>query len=148
MTPLRQLDQLLDLRKRDEDQRAAEAALAQQAERDAMRALQELRAQRVQVERALERLRGESIGQVQTVRLLLEQIDQGIRNARAVGALASAALEEKMEALRVARTDREALERVVDSRRRELHATERLVERRLEDETAMQLYRRARAGDR
>lgn len=142
MTDPGRLDRLLDLRRHEEERRTLELVMAHQAVSDAEEALTKLRAQRREVEVTLERVRGESVGQVQTLRLLLEQLDQGIQNASTVMALATATAKEKAVALAKASRDREALERVVIPRRERARAVQRVAEQKLEDEAALAQFRR------
>ena len=147
MNDPKRLDRLLDLRKHEEERCVMEFVMAQQAVSDAEQALQGLEAQRKQIEARLEEMTGESVGQVQTLRLFMEQLDQGIRNARTVCALASATAAEKVEALARASQDREAMERVVGPRRAQADALRRLVDQKAEDEVAMEQFRRTRERD-
>jgi len=147
MTDPTRLGRLLDLRRHEEERRALELVMAQQAVSDAETALEELEAQRRRVEASLERLRGESIGKVKTLRILLEQLHLGVRNARTVCAVAAATASEKVEALSKASRDREALERVIIPRQRRAEALQRIVDQKAEDELAMDRYRRGRETD-
>lgn len=124
-----------------------EFVMAQQAASDAEQALSALEAQRREVEEQLENAVGESVGQVQTLRLVLEQLDHGIQNARTVCALAAAAASEKVEALAKASQDREAMERVLGPRREQAEAVRRMMDQKAEDEVAIERFRRAREQD-
>lgn len=147
MNDPKRLDRLLDLRRHEEERRAMEFVMAQQAVSDAEQALSALEAQRKQLEEQLEQMSGESVGQVQTLRIFLEQLDQGIRNARTVCALASATASEKVEALAKASQDREAMERVIGPRREQADAFRRMMDRKAEDEAAMDRFRRSQERD-
>ena len=147
MNDPKRLDRLLDLRKHEEERRALEFVLAQQAVSDAEQALATLEGQRRQVEAQVEGASGDSVGQVQTLRMVLEQLDQGIRNARTVCALAAATASEKVEALAKASQDREAMERVLGPRREQAQAFRRMMDQKAEDEVAMDRFRRAQEKD-
>ncbi|MBT8489281.1 MAG: flagellar export protein FliJ [Gemmatimonadetes bacterium] len=147
MNSPKRLDRLLDLRKHEEERRAMEFVMAQQAVSNAEQALSSLEAQRRQVEQQLENASGESVGQVQTLRLVLEQLDQGIHNARTVCALAAATASEKVEALAKASQDREAMERVLGPRREQAEALRRMMDQKAEDEVAMERFRRSKEND-
>ena len=136
------LDRLLELRRHEEQRRTVELVASHRALDEAERTLEQLRAQRREIETKMENLHGESVGQFQTHRLLLEQLDQGIRNATTVMSLASAKAGEMAEALEQASKDREALERVVVPRREQAQALERVAEQKVEDEAALTRFRR------
>ena len=148
MNDPKRLERLLELRKHEEEKRALQLVMAQQAAIDAQSALDELEAQRKRVEESIERLSGESVGRMKTLRLLLEQLDNGIRNARTVHALASATASEKVEALAKASREREALERVIEPRREQIEAVQRVMDQKAEDELAIDRFRRGRGSDR
>ena len=135
------LDRLLDLRRHEEQRRTVELALARQALDDAEAALTKLQEQRHEVERVLDEVAGESVGQVQTLRLVLEQLDVGIQNANTVRALAAATTAEKEEQYRQASRNRETLERIVVPRHEAARALERIAERKQEDEAALTRFR-------
>lgn len=118
-----------------------ELAMASQAVADADEALRKLREQRGQIEEALGKTSGESVGGVLTLRLLVEQLDRGIQNALTVRTLAAATVTEKQEAFLEAGRRRESLERIVIPRLEQARALERLAERKLEDEVALTPYR-------
>lgn len=147
MNDPKRLNRLLDLRKHEEERRALEFVMAQQAVSDAEQALTSLETQRRQVEDQLENASGESVGQVQTLRMVLEQLDQGIRNARTVCALASATAADKVEALAKASQDREAMERVLGPRQEQAAAFRRMMDQKAEDEVAMDRFRRSQEKD-
>ena len=140
------LDRLLDLRRHEEELRTAELAFARQAAAEAEEALRSLEEQRRQLEQILGDVGGESVGQVQTLRLLLEKLDQGITNALVVRQLAAATAEEKAEYFTVANRDREALERVVIPRHEHARALQRVVEQKQEDEAALVRFRSSGSG--
>ncbi len=96
---------------------------------------------RAEIEAALARISGESVGEVLTLRILLEQLDVGIQNARTVQALAAATVADKESGLAEAEKRREALERIVTPRQEEARALERLAERKQEDEVALTRHR-------
>jgi flagellar export protein FliJ len=140
------LDRLLDLRRHEEEQRLFELALAQQSVVDAQEALARLRERRAEIERALADSDGESIGEVQTLRLLLEQLDRTIQNAATIGALASGTAAEKEQKYMEARRSREALEKVIAPRVEEQRTAERLIEQTREDEVALIQFRSQRGS--
>jgi flagellar export protein FliJ len=137
MTSPSKLERLLDLRRHEEERRAVELAMARQAVRDAELALTKLEAQRGAAEDALKRLHGESVGEVKTLRLLIEQLDQGIHNANTVRALAAATVVEKEQMVIEAGRRVETLERVIVPRNEQLRALERIAEQKLDDEAAL-----------
>jgi len=141
VTPKTKLDRLLDLRRDEEERRALELAMASQAMADADEALRRLREQRGEVERALGRLEGERVGEVLTLRLLIEQLDRSIQNALTVRTLAAATVVEKQEAFTEAQRRTDSLERIVIPRIEHARALERLAERKHEDEVALTPYR-------
>lgn len=141
MTDYKKLARVLDLRRHEEQRRAVELAMAREAVRDSEVALEQMRRQRAELEAELEGLSGESVGQMKTLRLLMEQIDNGIHNALSVRALAAATEAEKLEALTKAAQNREALEKVVGPRREAALAHERQVEQKAIDDLIALRYR-------
>jgi flagellar export protein FliJ len=118
-----------------------ELGLARTALVEALAALEQLRGQRADLERLFAAPSGESVGQAKTVRLVIEQVDQGIHNARTVLALAEAAVAEKRRELEKAAQEREAVERVLAPRMAQVQALERLAEQKLEDEVTAIRFR-------
>lgn len=118
-----------------------ELALARRGREDAEAAVERLREQRAAVERAVAAMSGESVGDVMTLRLLLEQLDRALHNACALGALASATEAEKHDKYVEARNRREAMERLVSVRAQRVQSLERLVEQSGEDEAALVTFR-------
>ncbi|MEM7414294.1 MAG: flagellar FliJ family protein [Gemmatimonadota bacterium] len=141
MTDYKKLARVLDLRRHEEQRRAVELAMAREAVRDSEVALDQMRRQRAELEAELERLAGESVGQVKTMRLLMEQLDNGIHNALSVRALAAATEAEKLEALTKAAQNREALEKVVGPRREAALAHERQAEQKAIDDIITLRYK-------
>lgn len=141
MTDHQKLSRLLDLRRHEEQRRAVELAMARNALIDATDAVGRLEAQRAELDTMLADGVVDSIGQVKTARLLIEQVEQGLHNARTVQALAEATVSEKIEALEEAMQGREALERVIGPREAQARALERLAEQKAEDEAAAHRYR-------
>ena len=121
---------------------SAYPSIFQRAVSDAQEAVAKLCAQRREVEVRLETGSGDSVGQMKTLRLLLEQLDYGIQNARTVADLAVTAAKDKAEALVAASQEREALERVVMPRREQAEALRRVAEQKSEDEAALTRFRR------
>ena len=142
MTDHRKLDRLLDLRRHEEQRRAAELAMARGALIDASEAVSKLTSQRAELEALVSEGGAGSIGQVKTTRLLIEQVDQGLRNARTVLALAEAAVAEKLESLEKAHQNCEALERIIAPRHAQARALERMADQKAQDEIAAHRFRR------
>ena len=140
MTDHRKLERLLDLRRHEENRKAAQLAMARRALLDAREALGKLEEQRRELETPSAG-GNDSVGQWKTVRLLIEQLDHGIHNARTVVVLAEAALAERVEELEAATRNREALERILVPRHAEVRALERMAEQKQEDEIAAHRYR-------
>jgi flagellar export protein FliJ len=135
------LDRLLDLRREEEGRRAFELSMARQAVADADEAMRGLRGQRREVEHVLGGLSGELVGEVMTLRMIVEQIDRSLQHAHTLVTLASATVTEKEEAYAEANKRRESLERIVIPRLEQARALERLAERKYDDEVALQPYR-------
>ncbi len=140
------LDRLLDLRRDEEGRRAFELSMARQAVADAEEALSRLRAQRLEVDAALEKMIGAPVGEVVMLRLLVEQLDRSIHNAHTLSTLAAATVTDKEAGYIEASKRRESLERVVVPRLEQARALERLAERKHEDEVALHPYRVSRTG--
>lgn len=141
MTSPSKLERLLDLRRHEEERRTVELVMARQAVQDAELAVTKLEAQRRVAEDTLKRLHGESVGDVKTLRLLIEQLDQGIHNAHTVRALAAATVAEKEVLVVEAGRRVETLERVIIPRNEQLRALERMAEQKLDDEAALARFR-------
>lgn len=141
MTDHRKLERLLDLRRHEENRRAVQLAMARRALLDAQTALENLENQRRELESTTVENSRDSVGQWKTVRLLIEQLDHGIHNARTVVVLAEASLSEKVEELETATRNREALERILIPRHAQTRALERLAEQKHADEVAAHRFR-------
>lgn len=147
MNDVSKLGRLLDLRRHDEQKRTIELALANKAVSDSEAALEALARQRGELEAAVAQS-NDSVGQLKTLRLLLDQVDVSVRNANSVRALALATVDEKIEALKEASRYREALERVVGPREEQMRVLQRLAERKEEDESALVPFRIPKNGSR
>jgi flagellar export protein FliJ len=141
MTDPSKLDRLLELRRHEEARRTAELALARQAVSDAELALHKLAEQRSAAQNMSRDLGGESVGALKTIRMLLEQIDQGIQNANTVRALAAATVTDKEDQLREAEQRRDTLERIVVPRHEHARILKRMAEQKVEDEAALTQFR-------
>lgn len=141
MTDHRKLDRILEIRRHDEQRRAVELAMARSALGDAAAAVSRLKAQRAELEALATEGGAASVGQVKTARLLMEQIDQGLHNARTVLALAEAAVAEKVEALEKAHQNCEALEKIIAPRQERARALERMADQKAQDEIAAHRFR-------
>jgi len=141
MTDHRKLDRLLDLRRHEEQRRAVELAMARGALIDAEGAVSKLTRQRVELEELVNNGEAGSIGHVKTTRLLIEQVDQGLHNARTVLALAESAVAEKLQALTQAHQNCEALERIIAPRQAHARAQERSADQKAQDEIAAHRFR-------
>ena len=142
MTDPKTLDRLLDLRRHEEQKRAVELASAKEAVRDSEASLELLQERRSELEAELESLAGESVGQLKTLRLLIEQVDHGIHNARSIRAMAAATELEKAQEFTKAMQQREALERVVIPRREEARELDRRNEQKAADDLTALRYAR------
>lgn len=147
MNDVTKLGRLLDLRRHDEQKRTIELAMANKAVSDSEAALEALARQRGELEAAVAHS-NDSVGQLKTLRLLLDQVDVSVRNANSVRALALATVDEKIEALTEASRYREALERVVGPREEQMRVLQRLAERKEEDESALVPFRIPKTGSR
>jgi len=141
MNDHRKLDRLLDLRRHEEQRSILDLAMARRAVLDAEETVRQLLAQRHALESDLEEMHGGSIGEVKTLRLLIEQVDNSVRNARSILQAARTREGEKMESMTEAAQDRDALERVVLPRHEQARELERLEEQKQSDELAAIRYR-------
>ena len=133
MTDYKKLERLLDVRRHNEQRCAVDLALAREAVRDSEAALERMQRQRAELEAELEGTEG-AVGQMKTLRLLMDQVDQGIHNARSVRALAAATEAERRAALEKAAQDRELLEKVVQPRKERARADARMREQKAVDD--------------
>lgn len=141
MTDYKKLQRLLDVRKHEEQRCAVDLGAARQAVREAEDGLARLRAQRTELEVELTRASGASVGRVKTLRLLIDQVDNGIHNAMSVRAMAAATEAERLQALEKAAQERELVEKIIQPRKERARAIERQTEQRAIDELNMQRYR-------
>lgn len=135
------LDRLLDLRRHEEQRTILDLAMARRSVLDAEETLRQLLAQRQALEADLEEMSGASIGEVKTLRLLIEQVDNSIRNARTILGTAQAVEREKHESMVDAAQDRDALERVVIPRHEQAREMRRAAEQKQSDELAAIRFR-------
>lgn len=142
MNDVSRLLRLLDLRRNEEDRRKAEMARARQALDDAEQALLQLDVQRTELQSVMDAIRGESVGQLRTVHLLVEQVDRGIKNATTMRGVAATTVATKAAELAEATARRESLERIVVPRQEHARALQRLAEQKLDDEAALIRFRR------
>lgn len=141
MSEHKRLDRLLDLRRHEEQRKILDLASARRGVLDAEESLRQLARQRKALEADLEEMRGASIGEVKTLRMLIEQVDNGIRNARSVLAAAVATESERQESMNEAAQNRDALERVVRPRHEQAREMERIAEQKQSDEIAALRFR-------
>ncbi len=141
MTDYKKLQRLLDVRKHAEQRCAVDLAHARDAVREAEKTLERMREQRADLEAELARAGGDSVGRMKTLRLLIDQVDNGIHNAMSVRALAAATEAERLQALEKASQDRELVEKIVQPRKERARAAERQTEQKAIDELNMQRYR-------
>lgn len=142
MNDHKKLDRLLELRRHEEQRSILDLAMARRTVLDAEETLRQLEAQRQALEADLDEIRGGSIGEVKTLRLLIEQVDNSVRNARTILAAAQATEREKVDSMTVAAKDRDALERVVEPRHQQAREMERMKEQKQSDELAAIRFRR------
>lgn len=141
MTDYKKLQRLLDVRKHAEQRCAVDLAQARDAVREAEETLDRMREQRADLEADLARAGGDSVGRMKTLRLLIDQVDNGIHNAMSVRALAAATEAERLQELEKAAQDRELVEKIVQPRKDRARAAERQTEQKAIDELNMQRYR-------
>ena len=141
MKSVTKLNRLLDLRRHEEERCKIEVARARQAVRDAEGALERLEVQRAELESANEGAQNESVGQMRTLRFLLDQVDKGIQNARTLHSLATDTAEGKLAELAEAIRQRESLERIVIPRQEQIRTMQRMAEQKLDDEAALTRFR-------
>ena len=141
MNDHRKLDRLLDLRRHEEQRSILDLAMARRSVLDAEETVRQLLEQRQALESDLAEMRGGSVGEVKTLRLLIEQVDGGIQNARSLLAMAVATEGEKQESMTEAAQGRDALERVVLPRHQQAREMERMNEQKQSDELAAIRFR-------
>lgn len=141
MNDHRKLDRLLDLRRHEEQRSILDLAMARRRVLDAEETLRQLLEQRQALESDLEEMSGASIGELKTLRLLIEQVDNSIRNARTILSAAQAVEREKQQSMTEAAQDRDALERVVLPRHEQAREMERIAEQKQSDELAALRFR-------
>ena len=139
----KRLDRILGLRKRLEEERTAELGMAQLEEGEAAGLVQTLEDRRTEVHELMSRRSSEKVGKLQTLNVVLEQLDHGLHNARMTHEVAANRVVQTVERLADAHRDRKALERVVDRRQDNARAELKAQERKQDDEVALNSFRTA-----
>ncbi len=134
------LDRLLQLRRRMEEARTAELGRARAAMKEADEAVQSLEDRRRHAQRSLQDVDDCSVGQVQSIRLLLDRIDAGLRNARTVRRAAESEADARAADFIDATRDREAVERVVQTRHEHARQLRQASEQKALDEVAIHQF--------
>lgn len=134
------LDRLLELRRRMEEARTAELGRARAAMKEADEAVQSLEDRRRDAQRTLEEAEDCSVGQVQSLRLVLDRIDAGLRNARTVRKAAETEADARAAEFIDATRDREAVERVVETRREHARQLRQASEQKVLDDVAIHQF--------
>ena len=134
------LDRLLELRRRMEESRTADLGRARAAMREADEAVQSLEERRRDARRTLEETDDCSVGQVQSLRMVLDRIDAGLRNARTVRKAAESEADARTAEFIDATRDREAVERVLQSRQEHARQLRQASEQKTLDEVAIHQF--------
>lgn len=139
--PSSALQRLLTLRRFEEERKTGELVRARRLEEAASEIVQVMRDRRSEIRSSLGDQAASSVGRVQTLNVLLDHVDAGLRNALGVELAASGDVREREEAFLIATRDREAIERVVRDRSEHAKRQREAIEQKLLDEIALERFR-------
>lgn len=131
------LARLLEIRRRAEEQRSSELVRARRALSEAHGDLMDLMGVKDRLLASMSEGSGATVGDVQSMRMVAEQVDRGIHNARVLRDAAVAEADARAEAFQDAALDRESIERIVSARLEVARQLRRSTEQKLQDEIAL-----------
>ncbi len=134
------LQQVLDLREKQERQLATQLAAALGAERDAKDALNGLRAEREAGSGAASDGHSHSVGELSNLAFLMQQLDDRIAGANDTVTAANSSVSEVQEALTAAFKDRRVLDRLRERHKETYRATSEQTDRRTMDDIALSRF--------
>jgi flagellar FliJ protein len=134
------LQQVLDLREKQERELATQLAVAMGAEQSARATLDELRAERIAGAEGAQREQTHSVGELANVAFIMEQLDGQIANASDMVSAANNSVSQVQEALTAAFKDRRVLDRLRERHEETYRATAEQTDRRTMDDIALSRF--------
>ncbi|MES2358154.1 MAG: flagellar export protein FliJ [Gemmatimonadota bacterium] len=134
------LQQVLDLREKQERHLATQLAAALGAEREAKDALNGLRAERAAGSEAVKEGESHSVGELANLAFMMQQLDDRIAGANDTVGAANNSVSQVQEALTAAFKDRRVLDRLRERHEETYRATAEQTDRRAMDDIALSRF--------
>jgi len=134
------LQQVLDLREKQERHLATQLAAALGAEREAKDALNGLRAEREAGSDAVKEGQSHSVGELANLAFMMQQLDDRIAGANDTVSAANNSVSQVQEALTAAFKDRRVLDRLRERHEETYRATAEQTDRRAMDDIALSRF--------
>jgi len=134
------LQQVLDLREKQERHLATQLAAALGAEREAKDALNGLRAERASGSEAVKEGESHSVGELANLAFMMQQLDDRIAGANDTVSAANNSVSQVQEALTAAFKDRRVLDRLRERHEETYRATAEQTDRRAMDDIALSRF--------
>ena len=134
------LQQVLDLREKQERHLATQLAAALGAEREAKDALNGLRAERQAGSDAVKEGQSHSVGELANLAFMMQQLDDRIAGANDTVSAANNSVSQVQEALTAAFKDRRVLDRLRERHEETYRATAEQTDRRAMDDIALSRF--------
>jgi flagellar protein FliJ len=134
------LQQVLDLREKQERHLATQLAAAMGAEREAKNALNGLRAEREAGSEAIKDGQSHSVGELANLAFMMQQLDDRIAGANDTVSAANNSVSQVQEALTAAFKDRRVLDRLRERHEETYRATAEQTDRRTMDDIALSRF--------
>jgi flagellar FliJ protein len=134
------LQQVLDLREKQERHLATQLAAAMGAERDAKNALDGLRAEREAGSEVVNNGQSHSVGELANLAFMMQQLDDRIAGANDVVSAANDSVSQVQEALTAAFKDRRVLDRLRERHEETYRVTAEQTDRRTMDDIALSRF--------
>ncbi|HEY8312127.1 MAG TPA: flagellar export protein FliJ [Gemmatimonadaceae bacterium] len=134
------LQQVLDLREKQERHLATQLAAALGAEREAKDALNGLRAEREAGSEAVKEGERHSVGELANLAFMMQQLDDRIAGANDTVSAANNSVSQVQEALTAAFKDRRVLDRLRERHEETYRATAEQTDRRAMDDIALSRF--------
>ena len=134
------LQQVLDLREKQERHLATQLAAAMGAEREAKDALNGLRAEREAGSEVVNNGQSHSVGELANLAFMMQQLDDRIAGANDVVSAANDSVSQVQEALTAAFKDRRVLDRLRERHEETYRATAEQTDRRAMDDIALSRF--------
>lgn len=134
------LQQVLDLREKQERHLATQLAAAMGAEREAKDALDGLRAEREAGSEVVSNGQSHSVGELANLAFMMQQLDDRIAGANDVVSAANDSVSQVQEALTAAFKDRRVLDRLRERHEETYRVTAEQTDRRAMDDIALSRF--------